>query len=190
VTPPAHQVMAKVSVKPEQVDFHVNKKASLIWQQGEVIAADGGHVNPNSGGDIIADFAMMAFDAVQVANDPLRFKYAYGKPQQVVVMTSLRENLERAKVFTDLNMVADESEVGTGRVKIIVAFIKTRVGCELDSFPIYLTVKLTIKDGKRIFVRKFFVYSTEQHSFKEQQANVSQQLMDGMVKAIKEWSNN
>lgn len=195
-TPPAEQVMSPVTYdKP--INVHVNKKANLYWQTGsQQISTEPSYSNNMSvGGSLpiaMASQAMRAAIETHVRkNNPGRFTYVYGKPQQAVFMTSLKDILQHKKVFTDVEFVTDKTTVNPKDVFIIINFKSTRVlDAELENRRIVLDVEMTIQsDKKPVFTRTYVVQSSDEVSgFKAQQEDVSKRLMEKVMKGITQWS--
>ncbi len=196
-TPPAEQVMSPLTYdKP--VTVHLDKKAKLYWQTGSQQSS----VEPryssgtNVGGSLpiaLASQAMQAAIETEVRkNNPGRFTYVYGKAQQAVFMTSLKDILQKKRVFTDVDLVTDKTEVNAQDVLITINFKSTRVlDADLDNHKIVLNVDMIIQSNKKpIFTRTYVVQSGDEVSgFKAQQEDVSKRLLDKVMKGIKQWAS-
>lgn len=190
-TPAAEEVMPPLQYN-QSVKTHTHKKASLYWQVGEQhasIAAQ--HIG--GGGDIASALIASAIDAQMRKSNPGQYSFAYGKAQQAVFMTSLKEVLQENHVFKTVNLITDKKQTQPDDVLMTIHFKSTRVSGEEKNHQIMLDVTLAIQSGQSTFERTYLVESSNEgffssRSFKDQQTDVSQQLLTKIMGGIQQWN--
>ncbi len=190
-TPPAQQVMPPLTYS-NQIAFHDSQKADLYWQTGSQVSSEAPPTqdyNDGIGGMIINS----------VVNNEMRsahpgdFTYTYGKAQQAVFMTSLKNTLVEQHAFKDVELITDPKAAKPQDVLITVNFKETRVLGHEKNYQIILDTELTIKNGnKPPFKRTYLVESKDSSvfstkSFKDQQTDVSQQLLNKVIAGMTQW---
>lgn len=194
-TTPAEQVMSPITYN-QPVNVHVAKNAALYWQTGRQQASiEPIHVsNNNIGGALpisVASQTMQAAVETGVRKEkPGRLTYVYGKQQQAIFMTSLKDVLQQNQVFNQTQLVANANQVPAQDVSIKIDFKSTRVLDAQYNHRIVLDVDMTIKShNKPAFTRTYVVQSSDEiTNFKAQQTDVSQRLLDKVMKGIKQWA--
>ncbi len=191
-TSPAEEVMAPLQYK-QPIEVHIPKTAYLYWQSG----VDSSSVAPSSAAPAQGIVGALVGAVVETEirkNNPGKFTFTYGKPQQAVFMTSFKNVLEQNHVFNNVELVSDLSEVPPQAVLITVYFKSTRVLGYEHNYQIVLDVDMKIKSGNKGFNRTYLVASEEggffsSKSFKDQQTDVSQKLLSKLITGITQFRN-
>jgi hypothetical protein len=189
-TPAAEQVMPSLQYK-QSVDFHISKNATLIWEIGRENASTIPTAAVN--GDALATIIAMAIISQDRKNNPGKYTLTYGKAQQAVFMTSLKDVLQKNQVFKHIELAITPKKMQANDVFITINFKSTRVSAAENNHKIILDVELIIKTvGNKIFKRTYLVESNpgdffSQISFKDQQTDVSLQLLSKVITGIKQW---
>ncbi len=189
-TPMPEQVMPPLQYNMP-INLHLNKKAYLQWKVGEQYSST---VPVALSGNPIADTIGVAIINREYKRNPGRFTFTYGKPQQAVFMTSLKNTLEQQHVFNTIEIITHPHQINSDDVLITVEFKMTRVSSADEKYKIILDAELAIiQGGKLQFNRTYLVESNPGRffstiSFKNQQTDVSQQLMQRIIFGIKQWS--
>ncbi len=153
-----------IKVQPQQIKFHSQNTADLVWKSGIIMPANGGYEKK-----------------INI--------YQYGKISQLSFMKSLRDNLSNAKAFRSTRLSTKTPQLKTNHTVIVINFLKTSVGQTMDGLPIHLTVRITIHDSKGKFSRRTFVYTKSANvfsrkTFRDQQIEASQKLMYRVIDVI------
>lgn len=190
-TPMAEQVMPPLQYK-EPVNVHVAKNAYLNWEVGKQYSSTmPTFISPSAG--LLGAAIATAVDTEERERNPGRYTFTYGKAQQAVFMTSLRQVLEENGVFKKVELTTELPALTAKDVLVSINFKRTRVADTYENFKIILDVELNIKaKGKPEFSRTYFVESDpggafSAKGFKEQQTDVSLQLLRKVIAGIKTW---
>jgi hypothetical protein len=133
-------------------------------------------------GSILGDLVV---DAV-VAPKPE--KYTYGKAQQSIFMTSLKNVLTQQQVFNRTEITTDAEHISPKDILITIFFKTTRIEDRALGGKITLDVDVIITaDGKSTFKRSYVVESTPDQSFATQQSDVSKKLLRNVISALEQW---
>jgi len=189
--PVPQQVMRPLQYQ-HNIALHVPQKAYLYWHPG--IQESSTAPNHASARDGILGAAMDAvIDSEMHKSNPSRYTFTYGKTQQVVFMTSLKDILEEQHVFTDVILTSDVRQASPDDVLIQVYFRNTKVLGAETNYRIVLDVDMSIDtENKSSFKRTYLIESKKtgffsMKSFKEQQTDASQQLLIKVIAGIKQW---
>lgn len=167
--------------------FNVNKSAVLQWDYGKQYDAQ--LPNTVQADSLLGAVIANSIHSIDRANNPSRYSVAYGKAEQAVFMTSLRDVLRQNQVFKEV-LLASETDRVVAKDALINIFFKTsRISSVERNFKITLTVVLTITThGKPIFTRTYLVQS-EPDGFlgNHTNTNVSTKLLDRIIAGIEEW---
>lgn len=192
-TPMAEQVMPPVQYK-EPVNVHVTKNAYLNWQVGRQASSSiPTFISPNA--DILSAAIGTAIDQEERQRNPGRYTLTYGKAQQAVFMTSLKNVLDQNDVFNHIELTTEPPALTPKDVLITINFKRTRVAEAYENFKIILDAELIIKTkGKPEFSRTYLVESNpgsgfSSHNYTEQQTDVSLQLIRKVIAGIKTWQS-
>lgn len=174
------------------IEFQVNKNAYLNWEVGKEYAGSiPTSYEQNSG--LIGALVVSAIDSADRANNPSRYTLSYGKAEQTVFMTSLRDVLTKNNVFNQVNLISDPTQVSGKNVLLNIFFKTARVASPERGYKITLSVELTItNNGKTPFKRTYVVQSNAENfgdGFREQQIDVSSRLLEKIITGIQEWHN-
>lgn len=168
------------------IKLHSQKVAYLNWQMGKAgTQSDPTFILPN---DPISPFIVAAIDSSAREQNPGRYNYSFGKAQQAVFMTSLRDALISHHVFSKVYLGTNPSNKKAD-VVINVFFKATSVRPAYGDYMVTLDTVLSIKeDNKNIFNRNYFVQSnpesTKQKDYKGQQSDASLKLLQQMINGI------
>lgn len=173
------------------IPFQVAKNAYLNWEFGNQYSRmmPTNYGNHNEG--LIGALASAAVDSVVRNNNPSRYTLSFGKAEQSVFMTSLRDVLEHNQVFKNIELIADSRQVSSKDVMINVFFKTARVASPERNYKITLSVEMVIETGgKAPFKRSYLVQSDAEGyntGFRQQQMDVSRRLLDKVICGIEEW---
>lgn len=187
-------LMGPVSYE-KSIRVHSNKNAYLVWQHGQDVAAVS-HTEPGEDAGVLGALITRAIDDAQHKNTPGRFTYQYGKPQQTVFMTSLRDTLKQQHAFKKVVLVTSAPKLGANDVAIYVNFKQTRVNRGVyDRNEIVVDAQLNVNDPThRAFKKNYVVASTqpeklfETKTFTDHQSEVSKKLMAKVIRGLEQWS--
>lgn len=163
------------------VDVQTHQDALLYWDQGTVIAKEAQ--------------ATSAGMAIDVALAPNAFKMQYGPAQQVIFMTSLRNQLQQHGIFNVVTLETLPKTPNKNQVLIDVWFKKTEVlSTSQTGTPIALDVMLYIKAyNKPLYTQEYTLkidntfWQSMSYSFEDETDAISQKLMDSLMQGIVEW---
>lgn len=187
-TPVAQQVMPPVEYK-KAIDLHVKKNAYLNWEYGKEYAGKSMMFGP---ADPVGALLVTAIDNEAQRRNPDHYKFTYGKAQQAVFMTSLRDVLVEQNVFKNVSLTTASRKLNPNDVIITVKFRETRVANQNEFFDMTLNVDLFIKTiNEPVFKRTYVIKSSPSglfgRGFKDQQTDVSQQLLDRIISGLSQW---
>lgn len=183
-TPAQNQIMRPLSYNQE-MSVHVPKKAYIYWQRGqEQVGSVKEDSYPGLEGMVVA-----ITQAQMRKSNPSKYNFSYSKAQQAVFITSLRDALADHHVFNNVELITNPSEAKQQDVLITVHFKSTRVAGSEGNFKITVTAVMTIKSNKAAFARTYLTESDEEKSYFDQQSDVSQQLLNKLMKGIKQWAS-
>src|SRR5579864_1448594 len=94
----------------KSIDFQVAKNAYLNWEVGKQYSGTVPTHHQQNGG-LIGALVVSAIDSVERSNNPSRYTLSYGKAEQIVFMTSLRDVLARNHVFKQVELIADSQKI-------------------------------------------------------------------------------
>lgn len=177
----------------QPIAIQLDKNAYLNWTCGkEYASAIPVQYDTNNG--LVGLLVSSAVDSVGRSNNPSRYTMSYGKAEQAIFMTSLRDVLEQNQVFKELSLGGGSKSLVTKDVLIDVFFKSARVASPERGYNITLNVDLTIRSsGRAPFKRTYVVQSGTGDgfgaSFCSQQTEVSTRLLHSVVGGIEEWYN-
>lgn len=188
-----HDVMNPLSYHGNSNIQSVPHKAYLYWQPGKEI---GSEVPRNVDASSVAALVISAsIDQGLRSANPSDYVFNYGKAQEAVFMTSLKNVLNEQHTFIDTQLTTTAKTPKPQDVLISVYFKKTEVlpATLFHQIQIVLDVEMTIKQGgKKPYTRSYQVKSHNgalgMKSFKGLQTDVSTQLMDKIMADIANWS--
>lgn len=178
------------------INFHVKRCAILQWEYGKQYDSEIPYNSyPGNGqagivGNLVAGVAYATSASIARKNNPSDYCVSYGKADQAIFMTSLRDTLCQQAVFNEVTLTNDKINLRPKDVLINVFFKTARVSTPETGYRITLTVELNIKSqGKAPFVRTYLVQScTGGFDFNDQRHNVSMILLEKIIGGIEEWS--
>lgn len=174
----------------EPINFQVDKNAYLNWEVGKQRSGTI-PVQPNQSGGLVGVLVMSAVDSIDRNHNPSRYTLSYGKAEQVVFMTSLRDVLAENRVFKQIDLISDPQKIASKDVLINVFFKSARVSSPERGYKITLSVEMSIETGERIpFKRTYLVQNNAEGfgvGFREQQIDVSKRLLAKIIDGIEEW---
>ena len=176
----------------EPIEFHVNKNAYLQWDIGKQYVSTV-PTQTNRQGGIIEVLVASAIDSHLRAKNPSQYEHSYGKAQQAIFMTSLKDTLAENHVFNAVELSTEPHQITPKEVLINIYFKNARVADGYHNYKITLSVVLTITThGKAPFTRTFLVENEDEgnKTFIDQQTDVSQKLMEKIIGGIKTWHTN
>jgi hypothetical protein len=180
----------------EDIGLHIAKTAHIYWIPGRLIASEKQKVYMGStgGGSGLAVLLVNAVEATidhhQRKNHPSEYAYEYGKADEAVFITSLRDILAQQNVFKNVELTTDLNKVQAKDVLIKVYFKTARV---IDLVDIKLSVVLSIKSGSRpVYERTYLAQNDPYHiskakTFVERKTEASQKLLTEIIHGIKQW---
>lgn len=186
-------VMPSVPYTGKAVNIHSNNTAQLYWQVGKQAVETDPSVIVNSG--LIGALVVTSIDAADRQHNPGKYNFSFGKAQQAVFMTSLRDALVAEKVFKETQIVTAPSSLTAKQTRITIYFKSTRAEPASGAYQVTLDVELRVETpNKPTFQRTYFVQSdpdtAKDTSYKGQQLDASkklmQQLMQGISQALNE----
>ena len=188
---------SKVVIPPlqhnESIDIHVPKTAHVHWVPGKRVASEKPTYRSSSSNGLAGfavDLIWGVADQQNRKNKPSEYSNEYGKADEVVFVTSLRDVLDQQNVFKKVKLTTDLSEVRPQDVLIKIYFKTARV---VDISCNKLTVSLSIKAGNRaLYERTYFVQNdpygkSKAKTFVEKKTEVSKKLLALVVNGIKQW---
>ena len=187
-TPPTEQLMSPVQLK-QPITFSSKKDALIYWDYGKItsaeVQADTNDLSP--GGMLIS--AIIQSNKEQHDQDDILIRY--GKAQQVIFLTSLRDILQKRGIFSDAKIIVKPQKPKANQVIIGLNFIDSKVLEAKNGYPIHLVVQLTIQDNKGMLYNKTFtiqpdksIWSKMFNDFEDSQEYTSDQLMKHIVTAL------
>lgn len=172
------------------INFHIPKNAVLYWKQGQ---QDSSESPTLVGGVGLPGLVVSAIDTAAHQQNPSRYTYTYGKAQQAIFITSLKNALVQHHVFNRTEIVTDLSKVKPQEILIKVHFKSARVLDISENYRIVLDVEMTIQTHKKIVFDRSYLATVKESSifsgknFKAQQTEVSQVLLNQLIGGIKAW---
>lgn len=171
-----------------------NKQLFLVWKTGEIYESGTDRVIAPASG-IIASIIALGIEEYDHTHYAGRYTYSYGTARQAIFMTSLRNILLHHKVFKTINLVAKApKQLGKNDALITVNFKETRVGREIQSYPITIDVLMTMRDATgKVMYKHYLVQSDKvaigfsRPSFVDQQTQVSNRLLKKIISGISHW---
>lgn len=175
------------------VDVHVSKKAYIHWDIGRHYA---GKIPSNSGQSGVLEYDIIAsmIDSSNRQRNPSQYTLSYGKAEQAIFITSLRDVLNQNDTFKDTELTTDVASVATKDVLINIYFKTARVSLPEKGHRITLSVEMTISSsGKAPFKRTYLVETDEAElgdTFINKQTKVSQRLLEKVIVGIEQWARH
>jgi hypothetical protein len=193
-TPSAEQVMAPLQYT-QQINCHVKKNASLNWEAGEVYSSMVPPTTVSFGGTagVVPTLIAASIISEERHRNPGSYTFTYDKAQQAVFMTSLKNVLQQNEVFNNVALITDPQDSPAKDVLITINFRTTKIAGNLDNYKITLDVDMFIKENRQPpFKRTYFVMSDpggvfSRKDFREQQTDVSSQLLGKIIAGITQW---
>ena len=184
----------------DDIDIHVPKVAHIYWTPGKQAAHElSNNVSMTTGGSGIAGLvgALVATSIQEHhrKNNPSQYLREYGKADEAVFITSLRDVLVEQDVFKNVELTNDLSKISPNDVVIKVYFKSTRITFKYD-YIITLTVNLSIQANNRpLYERTFLIqnntpepaFTFKSKTFTEIKTEVSQKLLVSILNGIKQW---
>jgi len=183
----------------DAIDMSIPKKAHVYWMPGKQasheISSTAGVSSGNSGiAGMIGALVFTSIENQHRKNNPSQYVLEYGKADETVFLTSLRDVLEQQNVFKSVDLTTDISKVGSNDVLIKVYFKTTRVTCS-RGYLIKLSVNLSIKTGHEVPYERTYLVQNDNSldgaftskNFLEKKTEVSQELLTLVINGIKQW---
>lgn len=191
-TTAAYQLMGPVKTK-KPITFHSDQTAILYWDYGKIT----GTFAQNSKAEAFGVVGMVVDAAIQSdleKSQTNEYFLKYGKAEQVIFMTSLRDILQNTGAFKSVSINVAPKALVNGQVLISIDFKNSTVLSADEGYPITLNVALNIygANGKE-FTKNFTIkreasfFGGMFSEFKDAQTDVSQQLMSDVIDAINTW---
>lgn len=172
------------------INFQVPKNAHLNWEVGKQYSGNI-QTNYHQNNGLVGALVCAAVNSVERTNHPSHYTLSYGKAEQAIFMTSLRDVLEQNHVFKKVELIADSRQVPQKDVLVNVFFKTARVSSPENNYKITLSVEMIIEtDKKAPFKRTYLVQSDAEGfntSFGDQQIDASNRLLDKIMNGIEEW---
>lgn len=192
---PTRNVMSPLQYK-DTIDIHVPKVAHIYWIPGKQVAGEvqsGGYVTGSGNQGIVGALVGMAvlgvIDSHDRKHNPSKYVRDYGKADEAIFITSLRDTLERQDVFKKVELTTDLNKVGSKDVLIKVYFKTTRVNVRENNL-ITLTVNLLIQSGHQPQYERTYLIQNDplvSKTLLERKTEVSQKLLTAVIGGIKQW---
>lgn len=185
-TAPTSQLMPPVTTS-QPLTLKTNKTAILYWDYGKIISAE---VDQQNLFDVMPVGMLIhaADQAHEEQYDQNDLIINYGKAEQVVFMTSLRDILVQSGAFKKVILSAESKPLAANQWLISLNFKKSIVLKGNDGYPIELDVVMTVSDAKGQLAAKEFIikpkntlFSDMFDNFKDAQVYASSQLMNEVV---------
>jgi len=172
------------------IEFHVAKNAALNWEVGkQYSSAMPSSTSYNAG--LIGGIVGAVIESADRERRPSLYSISYGKAEQSIFMTSLRDTLEQNHVFKAVELITDPRQAPAKDTLINVYFKTARVSSPEKNYKITLSVEMAIAGaGKSPFKRTYLVESDTGgfgKSVMDQKIDVSQKLLEKMISGIEEW---
>jgi len=188
----------KVVIAPlrynNDIGLHIAKTAHIHWTPGRRVSSEIPKYTPQGSGGGLAGLIVTAIDATidhhQRKNHPSEYNNEYGKADETVFITSLRDTLDHQNVFKKIELTTDLNKVCPQDILIKIYFKTARV---VDISDIKLTVNLSIKTGHRPSYEKTYLVQNDSYeiskarTFIEKKTEVSQKLLTEIINGIKQW---
>lgn len=172
------------------INFQVDKNAYLNWEVGKQYSGTV-PTNHHQSAGLIGALVVSAVDSVDRSNNPSRYTLSYGKAEQIVFMTSLRDVLAENHVFKKVELIADSQQIASKDVLINVFFKTARVSSPERGNKITLSIEMIIAMGEKAPFKRTYVVQSDAEGFgagfREQQMDVSHRLLEKIIYGIKEW---
>ncbi len=186
-------VMPSVPYTGKTINTHSNNTAQLYWQVGKQAVETDPTVIVNSSG-LIGALVVTSIDAMDRQHNPGKYNFSFGKAQQAIFMTSLRDALVAEKVFKETQLVTAPSTLTAQQTRITIYFKSTRAEPASGAYQVTLDVELRVQTpNKPTFQRTYFVQSdpdtTKDTSYKGQQLDASKKLMKQLMQGISQALN-
>lgn len=175
----------------DNIDMHVPKAAHIYWIPGKQVGHEKSagvyYANNNGLAGAIGTLVVASIQNQHRKNNPSQYVYEYGKADEVVFITSLRDILEQKNIFKTVELTTDLNKVRPNDVLIKIYFKTARVHSFSD---ITLTVNLSIETNKKHkYERTYLVQndSLKSKNFLEKKTEVSQKLLISIINGIQQW---
>jgi hypothetical protein len=177
------------------INIHIPKIAHIYWipgkQAGHELSNSSAYSAPNNNGlaGVIGTLVVASIQNQHRKNNPSQYIYEYGKADQVVFITSLKDILEQKNIFKSIDLVTSLDKINTKDVTIKIYFKTTRVTF-INDYTVNLSVNLAIQSGNRQYERTYFVQNEEpakSNDFLAKKTEVSQKLLTLIINGIQQW---
>ena len=170
-----------------KVSVHSKQSAQLYWQTGkQAVESDPSTMVISTG--LVGAVVATSFDTLDRERNPGKYNFSFGKAQQAVFMTSLRDVLVQQKVFQDTQLVTALPKAAANQTLITVYFKSTRAEPASGDYQVTLDVVLRVQSKQKpAFERTYFVQSdlnAKDTSYKGQQLDASKKLMQQLLSGI------
>jgi hypothetical protein len=189
-TEPTAQLMPAITFN-QPITFHSDKAAILYWDYGKIISVEvnqGNIFEATTLSGMVTHTITQSYKEQYDQNDIL---INYGKAEQAVFMTSLRNVLGNAGTFKSVIISAEPPKLNPDQMLISVNFEKSAVLRGAHGYPIQLKVVMTVSDIKGRLLKRTFdikpknsVGSYLFDDFKDAQIYASQQLMNDIITTL------
>lgn len=161
------------------IDVQIKNKAYLYWVEGKHHSA----ILLNHINDDLAP-ALSAYLTMKAQEPTINIYPAYGKAEQVIFITSLRDILETNQVFSAVEIITNPKKIESSYPLININFKTTKHSLD----KITITFELNIIHAKSHFNRSYLVESAPNNpSIILQQTSVSERIIEKIILAITEW---
>lgn len=178
------------------IDLKVPNKAYIYWIPGEhnshevqdySVASGGGGL-----GGLVANLAIGVIKQQDKKNNPSKYFLEYGKADESVFITSLRNTLDAQGVFKTTDIITNLDQVNPSDVLITIYFKNTRID---HAGMVTLSAHMSIKTkNKQAFSRTYFVQSDDEpkgflhtKGLLEMKTESSQKLLALIINGIKQY---
>lgn len=194
---PTKNVISPIKYK-EDINVHIPKVAYIYWTPGKRVGSEVtqrfssgsyGTLQNGSGGvgELLGSVIVAAIIQQHQKNNPSQYVNEYGKADQAVFITSLRDTLVHNNVFKKVELTSDLRKVSDKDVLISVYFKTARV---TNSSNVTLTVNLLLKTAGKALCDKTYLVQNDPlklKGFLEKKTDASQKLLTEIIEAIKQW---
>lgn len=174
------------------IDFHVAKNAYINWEIGKQHTSTIPSSTSYNNAGLIGGLISAAVESVDRDRRPSLYMVSYGKAEQAIFMTSLKDTLSRNNVFKEVELITDPSSVRPQDVLINIYFKMARVGSPEKNYKIVLSVEMSITTaGKAPYKRTYLAESAATGFGKgiiDQKIDASEKLLEKIILGIQEWN--
>ncbi|MEI8055664.1 MAG: hypothetical protein WCH10_06750 [bacterium] len=182
----------------DAIGMSIPKKAHIYWVPGKQasheIPPSAGYSGNSGLAGLIVNLMFTSVESQHRKSNPSQYVLEYGKADEAVFLTSLRDVLEQQHVFKSVDLTTDISKVNANDVLIKIYFKTTRVTVN-SGYLIKLSVNLSIQTGRQPpYERTYLVQNDESldgafksKGFLDKKTEVSQELLTLIINGIKQW---